>query len=412
MGRRAAEYLPMPDGSMLGIGFKLRDGIIRCRFVGPDGKPLELSTGVYAPRKWRPGQPVPVDVLQEAAKLVVRAYAPTLPSDPRKVRWDDAMQKLSAAAIRPKTLETYRTAVANLRAALPDVPGPAHVTPELASEFARVFAAGSFKRGKAEAAATYRRSPQTVFNAVANLSIVWGHFRDLGVVKGPNPWESVRRPKLPKRVPRIPDEGTLGTFFGWLDARYPGWELMRLFVTVKMLTGRRLNDLCQLRSDQLRGETLTVRPDQDKTNRELAFPLPADVAADLHRLKGPTFLWERYATDSATYRAGPARAEVFTPTVLYNAVKSIFRSYNRAHPGAKLRTHDLRKRALTLAVLTSGNADQTAQAFGIDPQTARRFYIDAAKAHNAGELLRKVASVLLPPGDSGTVVGRSEGSET
>jgi integrase len=164
-----------------------------------------------------------------------------------------------------------------------------------------------------------------------------------------------------------------------------------------MLTGRRLLDLCQLRSDQLTGEVLTILPVQDKTHRELAFPLPPDLAATLHQIKGPVYLWERYATESRTYNPGPANVRTFAPATMYNAVKSIFKKYNDANPTARVKTHDLRKRAITVLALATQNVDQTADALGIDPQTARKHYLDASKAFDTAALLKKMSGVLLPP---------------
>src|SRR5207249_3953004 len=117
-----------------------------------------------------------------------------------------------------------------------------------------------------------------------NLSIVWSHLRDLGLVTD-NPWTNVKRPRLPKRKPVIPTEDAVSTLFGWIDQRFPGWELARLFVELKSISGCRLNDLCQFRSEQLKGDNLTITPDQDKTHRERTIPLPPDLAARLHALK-------------------------------------------------------------------------------------------------------------------------------
>lgn len=75
-------------------------------------------------------------------------------------------------------------------------------------------------------------------------------------------------------------------------------------------------------------------------------------------------------------------------------MSNIFREYNRAHPGKKVKPHDLRKRAITLTTLASGSVDATAQAIGIDPQTARRYYLDAQAAFDSEALLKKMADVL------------------
>ncbi|HET6576337.1 MAG TPA: tyrosine-type recombinase/integrase [Fimbriiglobus sp.] len=340
----------------------------------------------------------------ETAKLISKHYAVR---NLCETTWDEALAELATARIRPKTLVTYKTAVANLRAVLPDTKGPSSITEELANRFHRLYAATPFRRGKASDAKEYTRSPQTVYNAIANLSIVWSHFADLGYVKRhENPWEEVKRPTLPKRQPSIPTDESFKTLFAWLEMKYPGWELLRLFVELKMFAGCRLNDLCQLRSDQLRGETLVILPEQDKTNCERHVPLPAGLARRLHAVKGATYLWERYTEDTKTYRPGPARTDTFAPSVMYNAMKSFFRAYGRAHPEAKIKSHDLRKRGLTM---TSGEVgvDRAAAAMGVTAETARKYYVDQKRAFDGAEVFRQMGQKLLLNSD--TILTRKEG---
>lgn len=346
MARQARNHYTLPDGRTVGYGFKERDGVIYVQFADPDraGKYVEKSTGARTK----------ADAYLAAAKIVLSYYAPTIPADLKRTTWDTAVKELAGTtSTRTKTLVTYNTAINNLRAVLPDTKGPADITPQLAERFARVYAAGKFVMSNKPDAKQYPRSAQTVFGAIANLSIIWNrHFKPLGYVTS-NPWENVKRPKLPKRAPSIPTDDAINTLFRWVEEKYPGWELMRLFITVKMLSGCRLNDLCQVRSDQLSGNVLTITPDQDKTHRERRLPLPDDVADRLHRIKGPTYLWERYTQDAKVYRPGPFNCETFAPKTMYFAVKVVFKRYGKAHPEAKVKTHDLRKRAITLTTLAT-----------------------------------------------------------
>jgi integrase len=198
-----------------------------------------------------------------------------------------------------------------------------------------------------------------VSNQIANCSIVWNHFNDFGFVSG-NPWENVKRPKLAKKAPTIPGDEKIGNLFRWFEEKYPGWELIKLFVRTKILTECRLADLCQVKSHQLAGNVPTILPDQDKTHRERRIPLPSDVVESLHRLKGPTYLWERYTADARTYRPSKHNRGAFQPSTFYHAVKSVFRTFNRTHPESKIKTHDLRKRLITLAVLSGASVDEAA----------------------------------------------------
>jgi hypothetical protein len=396
MGRRAAEYLPLPDGTMLGIGFKDRGGVLRCRFVGPDGKPVELSTGVYTPAKWKPGRPAPVEAIQAAAQHVVKVYAPTMPPDPRKVTWEKVVETLPAAGeLRPKSLVVYLSIVNVFRKHVPTSKGPADVTVEVARKFRTDYASTPFTRSGSPKGPKYKRSPKTVENAVRRLTGLWNKLIAMGYATA-NPWLTVPRPTVPKVPVKVPDESTVAAFMRWVRDRYPGWELPVLFCEVKALIGCRTMDLCSVRSDQLEGGRLTIEAGQDKTHRQRTAPLPADLSHKLDAVKGPTYLWESYTRDARTHRRGPRNRKEFHPKTLYAFVAALFRDWNAANPHRRLKPHDLRKRAITLTAAATQSIDQTAEAIGIDPGTARRYYLDAKRAIDGQALLAKMADVLRP----------------
>ncbi len=56
----------------------------------------------------------------------------------------------------------------------------------------------------------------------------------------------------------------------------------------------------------------------------------------------------------------------------------------------------IRKRAITLTTLATQSVDLTAEAIGIDPQTARRYYNDASKSFRGEELLKQMSNILRP----------------
>ncbi len=142
--------------------------------------------------------------------------------------------------------------------------------------------------------------------------------------------------------------------------------------------------------------SLLITPAQDKTNQERRVVLPPELTAELDRVKGPTYLWERYCEDTAVYRPGRRRATVFQPLVMYHAVQSIFREYGHAVPQHKIKTHDFRRRAITLiSSMVGGDMTKVSEALGVSIETAQRIYLDKKRVANAEEVQRQSAEVLL-----------------
>lgn len=236
-----------------------------------------------------------------------------------------------------------------------------------------------------------------------NRSVIWSRLKKLRLV-AENVWAEVERPRAPKKLPRIPSEDAITYFYGWLDQRFPGpdgkgWELVKTFIDVKSLAGCRLNDLCQVKTWQFDPKlgTVLITLDQDKTYQERRITLPAHLVEVLDRVKGPTYLWEQYATDSAVFRPGRRRKTEFSPVVMYHAIQSIFREYGHACPEHKVRTHDFRRRAITLtAVALNGNWDAVSAAIPVTAETARKAYLDRKAVADAAAVQRDMAEVLIP----------------
>jgi integrase len=197
-------------------------------------------------------------------------------------------------------------------------------------------------------------------------------------------------------------EADVNHFFEWVDSK--GWEMMSAFLRVKALAGCRTADLCQLRSSQfdpIHG-VLTIDYTQDKTHRTRTIPLPAALATLLDRIKGPEYLWEDYTKSAKIHRPGRRNKDEFSPKTLFWAVLDLFEKYHKAHPTRPpIRSHDLRRRAITLTVAATQSVDAAAEALGIHPTTARRHYIDSKAAYDSTELLKRMAAVLVPPGSPG-----------
>jgi len=407
MGRHARNVITVSDGVQVGYAPKTRGGLFRVQFRHPTepGKYVEAATGVSVPKGWNPKKSPPPEWFDEAQKAITAAYTAgpgaSAPGQSRAT-WEEAEQYLMEDVHRDGSERTYRSALSLLKAGLPDLKGPADVTPAHAARFAKKYATERYRRSKSDTGATRPRSAQTVRTTLNNLSVLWSRLRKLRLVSE-NVWAEVDRPRVQKKAPRLPAEEAFGKMFQWLDRRFPGpdgtgWELLKTFIQVKMVAGCRLNDLCQAETRQFDSKTgtLLLTADQDKTHQERLITLPPVLVSSLDRLKGDRYLWERYVADSALHRPGKRRAKQFTPSVFYHAVQSIFREFGSKNPGHKVKTHDLRKRAITLTVMAmNGDLEAAAQAIPVTADTARKHYLDTERAYNAADIQRRTAGMLM-----------------
>jgi integrase len=386
----------LPDGRKTPVTLKLRGNVYRVQFKDPEGKFTEVTTG----------RSDPATAWSEAAKIVLTAYNPTAKPDPRKATWEQVLTELPSfefrdGTARPRALEAYTSRLNVFRELLKadnkPTSGPNDVTVDVAKRFKHLYQTGTFTKSKKEGAKQYKRSITTVRTTLRLLSCLWNHLITAGLATA-NPWQHVTRPKPPTLVPTAPTEPDFDHFFKWIDAK--GWELLSVFFRVKALSACRTEDLCQARSSQFdpKTGTLTIDAAHDKTNQEGKFPLPEDLAKRLNAIKGKTYLWERYATESQTYRPGRRNAKEFTPSLMYWFIDDVCPQYRREFPDRPhITPHDLRRRAITLTVIaTGGSVDAAAKALRIHPDTARKHYLDASKAFDTDALLKKMAGVLAP----------------
>lgn len=366
MPRHYQDYLDV-GGRQVGYSLYKRDGIIGVAFPHPTerGAQVRRLTGYanYA------------DAMGEVGKIVLAAYKPYLPPDPVSARWDDVFAALDESHVRDKTRKGYADAVRRLIELLPACKGPGDVTPERASEFARLFRRTPHRRGG-------RRKPQTVLTNVANLHSVWKILADHGLAAG-SPWPAVReRLEKPDQTdPSVPTDDEVRGLVEFFTRRFPKRPAMVLFLRVKMTTGRRLADLCSLRSDQLRKDTITVEAGQDKTRRTLSFPLPRDVADALHKLKGDALLFESLGA---------------TPAAILNRVQDGFRLDRERHArdgGRHVTSHDLRRYTITKVAAAYG-VDRAAVVLGVHPNVIRKHYLDATRLAERDAVLRDMATSL------------------
>lgn len=394
MARHGRFPFTLPDGRTIRGNFKIRGRYFKVSFPHPTqpAKYIETSTGIEVPKGFDRKKNPPADWFTESAGIIATAYAPTLASDPKTATWEIILTELAEEDLRPRALEAYTSVLGIFRRYVPSSHGPHDVTAEVAKAFTRKYQQDGFTRSNASDAKRYTRSAKTVENMVRRMSGLWSKIMPKFATS--NPWALVKRPTVPKTTPAVPTEETVTGFLDWLTARYPTWELIRAFIEVKMVAGCRLNDLCQVKAAQFNHEaaTLTILAGQDKTHRERVILLDAELAAKLARVRGAVYLWDRFLAESKVYRKATKtkHREEFTPELLCNAMKNVFREYK----GGKLRSHGLRKRAITLTTLATQSVDATAQAFGLDPATARKYYLDANQAFNGSELLKRMAGVL------------------
>ncbi|MBX9582548.1 MAG: hypothetical protein K2X87_19760 [Gemmataceae bacterium] len=162
-------------------------------------------------------------------------------------------------------------------------------------------------------------------------------------------------PKTDKIEVQVIGDDTLTHLMGWLDVRYAGWPLPRLFLEAKAVTGCRLMDLCGVESAQLRDGRLHFRADQTKGRKARSVPLPPELFAALDAVKGKRFLWESYPQGlvEAVGKMGHPTHRIkpdFQPRRLYHWVETLFLDYGAAHPDRpKIHSHQPRKRAFTAA---------------------------------------------------------------
>jgi integrase len=395
MARRFDYYLTIGEGEdAVSVGYspKLRGGFLAVVFVNADGKRVERMT--MCKKK-------DANYHAEAKTILVRAYLKVNPVA-QGVTFEAAIERVeqTTADLRPATLVAYRKSVRILLATLAAediIPvSPAEITPRLATEFSRLWQAGTFKRGKRSDAPDYKRKPTSLAFYLRQLSALWSHFIDLEYVSD-NPWKQVRRPKTDKGRKPVPTEDDVAVCYQWLTTRYPQWERLHALVQLKALSGCRSLDLCQLRSDQLQDGRVVWTADQTKQREGRAVLLPDDLFATLKRLAGAVYLWEDFADDMRRFRASKKKRNAFSPKTVYWVVNNIFREFAEQHPDRKhLTPHALRRRAITLVATATQSVDATAQAIGLNPATARRYYLDSKRAFDSDEVFRKMSAALIP----------------
>jgi integrase len=358
-------------------------------FRGPSGQRLERDTNQS--RK---------EAAREAARAIIeREYAPIdRPAD--NATWDDAVARLSlrmrAINLRADSIAFYLKVIRHIRGFYGETTGPSDISPKMAATFRDVVSTQPGKRKKL-------LSAHTVKGLVDGLSVVWEKWfvEELGICSG-NPFADVVPPKTDKVTVRWATDEQVKAFYAWLTQRFGDWELPHLFFRTKSQTGSRLEDLCSVRSVNLRDGAIVFTSDTMKGRKTRVAPLSDDLFQALSRLRGRTFLWERYppALKQAIKAKGWPAHQLkldFDPLRMAAWVATLFADYNDDHPHqTRLTSHQFRKRAFTVAKLAGVDSRDAAIAFGCNPDTMAKHYIGVDETQIAATVAKKLAAVLDP----------------
>jgi integrase len=382
VSRKAPHLCILPDGRRVPFSIKKRPTeppYFVC-FRSHSRKRLERSTHECSLKR----------ATDAAQQIIKEEYDPK--SQTGFVSWDDVVERLTRVLTdnnnKAKTIKDYLETIRVLRVAFPASEGPADITTKSAKEFKAKYQRKLNRKA---------RSPFTIANRLNKLSCLWRKwFVNTLEIVDTNPWADVDPPKLPKLSPRLLAADEVETFLTWLDARWNGWRLPRLFFTVIGLVGCRLGELCGLATSQLQCGRIVFLAHTTKGRKERKSILPPAVFAELKGLAGENFVWERYTDGRREIlnRRGQlkaARIRPFNPVRLERWMQKQIQKYLTKHPAVEqFSTHDFRRRAMTAAYRAGVSLDRASVAFGCNPNTMRTYYLTLDETEIADEVLSKI----------------------
>ena len=334
-----------------------------------------------------------------AVAIIDEEYAPASQAN-SVVGWNEAIRRLDAATIadglRGPTIDYYRKLVRRIRVFYPETTGPADISEGMAEAWKKTFSATLTRRKKLP-------SQHTVYSLVQGYSALWQTWflEKLGLCPG-NPWQRVEPPKTDRIEVKVIGDATLTHFLDWLDERFSGWELPRLFLETKAITGCRLMDLCGVESSQLRDGRLQFRPEQTKGRKARNILLPPDLYARLEAIKGKTYLWESQPSGlkEAIQKMGSPSHRIkpdFVPSRFYFWVTTLFIDYGKVHPEQpKINSHQLRERAFTAAWENNIDPRKAAIAYGCNVDTVMKHYVCLDEQAVTDEVIQQLVGRLTP----------------
>ena len=396
------------------VGFKLRPSRTGSTyfvfFNGPDGHRREISTNCTGLEKARAA----------ARQIIDEMYAMPSPDAPKSVSWAEAEVKLkarlTAAGLRSASVKYYLRVLGYLKTFCTEASGPGDVTPVRAQNWADHYATAPARRkkGGSDPNSVSLRSGHTavsVIEAVAAIFQKW--LLDDLKITSMNPFAHVKPPKTDKPEIMIASDAVLANFDKWLTERFGDWQLPKLFFAIKELTGCRVQDVCSLKSGQLRAERVHFPANSTKGRKARAVPLPDDLFAALDAIKGPTYLWESYPVglkavlERKSWPTHQLKLD-FNPMRMVGWIMTIFADYNADHPNApRLKSHQLRKRAFTASWEKKIDPRKAAIAIGCNVDTMMKHYVALDEQATTDEVFAALTPTLRRP-HSHTTTGQNE----
>ena len=342
------------------------------------------------------------------------------PDAPKSVSWAEAEVKLkarlTAAGLRSASVKYYLRVLGYLKTFCTEASGPGDVTPVRAQNWADHYATAPARRkkGGSDPNSVSLRSGHTavsVIEAVAAIFQKW--LLDDLKITSMNPFAHVKPPKTDKPEIMIASDAVLANFDKWLTERFGDWQLPKLFFAIKELTGCRVQDVCSLKSGQLRAERVHFPANSTKGRKARAVPLPDDLFAALDAIKGPTYLWESYPVglkavlERKSWPTHQLKLD-FNPMRMVGWIMTIFADYNADHPNApRLKSHQLRKRAFTASWEKKIDPRKAAIAIGCNVDTMMKHYVALDEQATTDEVFAALTPTLRRP-HSHTTTGQNE----
>ncbi len=359
-----SEVYVLDDGRRVRFSLKRRerDPFYLTSFLGPDGRRKELST--REPNKKRAA---------DAAIVMIReSFAPkALIKEPT---WDEAIaamtRQMEADNLRPTTIQQYILVVGSLRKAFPQSKGPAEITPEMASRYKAIRRAAGV-------------GVRTIQGNLDNLRIVYNKWwiKECRLLDQ-DPFADVTPPKADRPTPRLVASEEAQASLDWLEGRWEGWRLPRLFLEVKALVGCRITELAAARLTGLKEGRLHFEAVTTKGRKERAVRLSGSTFVELKTISGKTYVFEAFSAELRDLHARRGRlnharrVRGYTSGRLKDWMENQAALYFEEIPTArKFKLHNLRGTAMSVAKIAGVSFEEAAIAFGCHPEMMRQHYL-------------------------------------
>ncbi|OWK46593.1 tyrosine-type recombinase/integrase [Fimbriiglobus ruber] len=344
------------------------------------------------------GKNPPAEFHEDAAKIIKAVYRPPslFPSIKNK-SWDDCLEEVITTTpnARDETIRSFRAAVKAVKETMPEMGSPLDASDENVRRFAKLWLAGTSKQKRVSVPAK-PRSPATLSYYMRALSSFSNHLVQLGVLTR-NPWYGFKIEKGERKMKHVPTGDETTHFFAWVYSRYPAWVSLHTLLKIKLISGCRTSDVCQLKTEFLNGNLLVFPAEVVKTKTDRVFPIPDSLREDLKATAGKVHLWEGVFKDIPKFRKmSNGLPESYSWKTVYFVLNNLCREYSDQNPDRpRMTPHGLKRRAITTAVEVIGNEDKAAHLMSVLPETARAHYLDATQVYADAPGQLKIAEALL-----------------